>query len=323
MEQSSLIIVLLAMLATGGVFYAVAYPYLSGDALASKRQAAFKNSAKRGADRGVDQNKRRQQILDSIKDVDGKAQKKKRTLEQKLLQANITWTPMQFYYGSAALGLAIGLLLFVLNGDPLVSVGGAAAGGFGIPNWIVSFLFKRRIKKFIEEFPNAVDVIIRGVKAGLPIGDCLRIIAGEAAEPVKTEFRRIVEAQSIGLSVGEAVERIQERMPIAEANFFSIVINLQQKSGGNLSEALGNLSRVLRDRAKMRLKIKAMSAEAKASAGIIGSLPFAVALLVWISSPDYISLLWTTVTGRIVMGFCAMWMGCGIFVMRRLINFDF
>ena len=129
----------------------------------------------------------------------------------------------------------------------------------------------RRMKKFIVEFPNAVDVIIRGVKAGLPLGDCIRVIAAEAAEPVRSEFRRIVEAQAIGLSVAEAVEKLHDSVPIAEANFFSIVINLQSKSGGNLSEALGNLSRVLRDRKKMALKIKAMSSEAKTSAGIIGA----------------------------------------------------
>ena len=126
----------------------------------------------------------------------------------------------------------------------------------------------------------------------------------------------------MGLSAGEAVERIVERVPVADANFFSIVINIQQKSGGNLSEALGNLSRVLRDRKKMKQKIKAMSSEAKASAGIIGSLPFIVTMLVYLSSPHYIELLWTTPTGRMVMAVSGFWMFLGILTMRKMISFD-
>ena len=174
------------------------------------------------------------------------------------------------------MAVVVALLLLYVTGNILYLVPGLAIGGFGLPNWVLSFRKKRRIAKFINEFPNAIDVIIRGIKAGLPLGDCLRVIANEAEEPLKSEFRYIVEAQTMGLSAGEAVERIVERVPVADANFFSIVINIQQKSGGNLSEALGNLSRVLRDRKKMKQKIKAMSSEAKASAGIIGSLPFIV-----------------------------------------------
>src|SRR4029077_20114782 len=151
-----------------------------------------------------------------------------------------------------------------------------------------NFLKKRREQKFLHNFPDAVDVIVRGVKAGLPLGDCLRIIAAEAQEPVRGEFKVIVESQQVGISMGEACAKLHERMPLPEANFFGIVVGIQQKAGGNLSEALANLSRVLRDRKKMKAKIKAMSMEAKASAVIIGSLPVAVGLLVYLTSPDYI-----------------------------------
>ena len=154
------------------------------------------------------------------------------------------------------------------------------------------------------------------------MGDCLRIIASEASEPVKTEFRLIVETQSLGLSISESIERIVDRVPIPEANFFSIVISIQQKAGGNLSEALGNLSRVLRERKKMQIKVKAMSAEAKASAGIIGSLPFIVGTLVYVSSPKYIELLWITSTGRMVLAVCGFWMFIGIMSMKKMIAFD-
>ena len=167
-----------------------------------------------------------------------------------------------------------------------------------------------------------MDIIVRGIKAGLPLGDCIRIIANEGAEPVRTEFRGIVEAQSLGLTLGEAVERMVERVPVTEANFFSIVINIQAKSGGNLSEALGNLSRVLRERKKMRGKVSAMSMEAKASASIIGALPFIVGLLVYLSTPAYMMLLFTSSTGKLVIGASLFWMFIGLMSMRKMIQFD-
>ena len=165
-------------------------------------------------------------------------------------------------------------------------------------------MLNRRTKKFALEFPSALDVIIRGVKAGLPLGDCIRIIATDSSEPVRGEFRQVVEAQSLGLSITEAIERMPDRMPTPEANFFAIVIAIQQKAGGNLAEALANLARVLRERKKMRDKVKAISSEAKASAGIIGALPVVVTTLVYLTSPHYIELLWITEKGRVVM-FCS------------------
>jgi tight adherence protein B len=197
------------------------------------------------------------------------------------------------------------------------------AGGFGVPRWLLSYLKKRRETKFLHNFPDAVDVIVRGVKAGLPLGDCLRIIASEAPEPVKSEFQTVVESQTVGISMGDACAKLYERMPLPEANFFGIVVSIQQRAGGNLSEALGNLSRVLRDRKKMKAKIQAMSMEAKASAAIIAALPIAVMTLVYITSPQYIELLWTHPTGRFMLACCAAWMSIGVMVMRKMINFDF
>ena len=310
------------MLCAGGVLYALAYPYLAGDAKRTQRQNALKAPPTKRGDRSVDVAKRRAQIIESLKDIESR-NRKKRTFQQRIAQAGLAISVQQFLLASVAFGAVLGGLIFFLNGDPVVSLVAAIVGGVGIPQWLLGFLFRRRMKKFIIEFPNAVDVIIRGVKAGLPLGDCIRIIASEASEPVRSEFRRIVEAQAIGLSVAESVEKLHESVPIPEANFFSIVINLQSKSGGNLSEALGNLSRVLRDRKKMTMKIRAMSSEAKTSAGIIGAMPFFVAFFVYLTTPDYISMLWTVTTGRIVLACCAVWMAIGIFVMRKLINFDF
>ncbi len=193
----------------------------------------------------------------------------------------------------------------------------------GIPRWLLSFLKKRRESKFLNAFPDAADVIVRGIKAGLPLLDCLKMITIEAPEPLKSEFRAIVETQAVGLPLGDACGKLYERMPVPEANFFGIVISIQQKAGGNLSEALGNLSRVLRDRKKMKAKIQAMSQEAKASAAIIGALPIAVMTMVYITSPQYISLLFTEPLGNVMLACSAGWMLRGGVVMKKMINVDF
>jgi tight adherence protein B len=203
-----------------------------------------------------------------------------------------------------------------LGAGPIAALGLAFAAGFGLPRWSLGFLKKRREKKFLKALPDAVDVIVRGIKAGLPLFESLKVVAADSPEPVKSEFAAIIETQAIGMPLGEACGRLFERMPVPEANFFGIVIAIQQKSGGNLSK-------VLRDRKKMAEKIQAMSMEAKASAAIIGSLPPVVMLLVYLSTPDYIALLWTHPTGRLMLAGCVLWMSTGIFVMKKMINFDF
>ena len=164
---------------------------------------------------------------------------------------------------------------------------------------------------------------MRGVKAGLPLGDTLRIIANESPEPVRSEFRKTGRGAGARPAASRAAEKLAERVPISETNFFSIVIGIQSKSGGNLSEAIGNLSRTLRERKKMKGKIKAMAMEAKASAAIIGAVPFVVTTLLYLSSPKYISLLWMTEHGRIVAAIACFWMSIGVVMMRKMISFDF
>jgi tight adherence protein B len=199
----------------------------------------------------------------------------------------------------------------------------AFAAGFGLPRWILKFLKKRRENKFLQAFPDAVDTIVRGIRAGLPLLDSMRILSLEAPEPLRSEFRSIMETQAIGMPIGDACSKLYERIPVPEANFFGIVIAIQQKSGGNLSEALANLSRVLRDRKKMKAKIQAMSMEAKASAGIIGALPPIVMILVYLTTPEYISLLWIDPKGQLMLVGCVIWMSIGVMVMKKMINFDF
>jgi tight adherence protein B len=209
------------------------------------------------------------------------------------------------------------------GGGFLGAAGLAFAAGFGLPRWGLAFLKKRREAAFLKALPDAVDVIVRGIKAGLPLFESIKVVAADSPEPLKSEFLSIIETQAIGIPLGEACQRLYERMPVPEANFFGIVVAIQQKSGGNLSEALGNLSKVLRDRRKMAEKIQAMSMEAKASAAIIGSLPPIVMIMVYITTPGYISLLWTHPTGQLMLVGCAVWMSIGIMVMKKMINFDF
>jgi tight adherence protein B len=314
----------LAATAIGGLAWVFLYPSLSGERKAESRRASVAKSEP--ATRQVDktQRSRREQVEGSLKDLDARARKEKKLpLSSRLTQAGLDWTPQKFMIASGVLGVMCFGAAILLGGGLLAGVGLAFAGGFGLPRWVLGFLKKRREKNFLKALPDAVDVIVRGIKAGLPLFESIKVVATDSPEPLRGEFLAIIETQAIGMPLGEACARLFDRMPVPEANFFGIVISIQQKSGGNLSEALGNLSKVLRDRKKMAEKIQAMSMEAKASAGIIGSLPPIVMLLVYLSTPQYISLLWTHPTGQLMLVACVVWMSIGILVMKRMINFDF
>jgi tight adherence protein B len=327
MALNGLAVGALAAVAVGAAAYALAYPWLTGGQRAEQRQKALvgdgrgNQQANRAA--AASANQRREKIAQSLKEVEAKQKAAtKMTFEKRVAQAGLDWDKRKFLVISAVIGFVFAAFAFAASGDPFAALAGLFIGGFGVPRWLLGYLRKRRIKKFIDELPNAMDIIVRGIRSGLPLGDCLRIIANESAEPVKGEFRTIVENQAMGLPMAEAVGKLYERVPVPEANFFGIVIAIQSKSGGNLSEVLANLSRVIRERKKMRGKISAMSMEAKASAAIIGSLPIIVGALVYASSPAYIELLWTTIHGRIWMAIGGFMMLCGVLVMRKMISFD-
>jgi tight adherence protein B len=323
--MQALALAFLATTAVGGLAWVFIYPSLSGEKKAESRRASVAKAepaAARQADKT--QRSRREQVEGSLKDLEARRQKERSIpLSSRLTQAGLTLTPQKFMIFSGVLGVACFAVAILAGGGLLGAVGLAFAAGFGLPRWVLSYLKTRREKAFLRALPDAVDVIVRGIKAGLPLFESIKVVAADAPDPLKGEFLAIIETQAIGMPLGDACARLYERMPVPEANFFGIVIAIQQKSGGNLSEALGNLSKVLRDRKKMAEKIQAMSMEAKASAGIIGSLPPIVMLLVYLSTPEYISLLWTTPTGQLMLVACVVWMSCGIFVMKRMINFDF
>lgn len=322
---------LMVALMLAGIVFALAYPYFSGDKQGERRLQEVTEAKGKRTRRGTSAmeavaNSRRKQVADTLKDLEQKqAEKSKLSLRQKLERTGMNITPQTFYIASAITGVALGLVFFLSfpNVTPLAHLGAVFVGGVGLPRWFISYRINKRLNKFLAEFANSIDVIVRGVKTGLPLNECLSIIARESPEPICTEFKEVVEQQRVGVTLGEALERLAARVPLAETRFFAIVIGIQQSSGGNLSEALGNLSGVLRDRSRMHMKVKALSSEARASAGVLASLPFVVMLLVYLSTPKYIAMLFTTKTGNFMLGIAAFWMMCGVLVMRKMINFKF
>ena len=329
-----LLFIVLSAVAAGAVAYAVLQPRLAEEKKTASRLRQMKGaSLDRSArnqlrDRAQEQARRRKTIQNSLKEIEVKQRERSRhslrpSLKMRLDQSGTNWTLKQFHLASAGLFAFFFLVGLMMGQGLLLGLGLGISVGLGLPRLVLAHLRKRRLKKFIAEFPNAVDLIVRGVKSGLPLNDTLKMIAGETAEPVRSEFRKIVESQQLGMTTPEAVDRLYQSVPLAETNFFSIVIAIQAQAGGNLSEALGNLSKVLRERKKMRDKIQAMSMEAKTSAGIIGSLPFFVGGVMTMTSPDYVGLLVTTTTGHIILAVAGAWMMTGILVMKKMIAFDF
>ncbi len=331
-DSTILLVIVLVAIAAGALAYAVLFPTIETQKQADTRMQRIKraetdsNAVKAARDRVTEAAKRRKSVQESLNDLENKQKSrsnpKSPPLKVALQQTGWNISVGQFYLGSLVSAVAFAGLAY-FSGAPLyLTAGMAVVGGLGAPRWFVSYIRARRMKAFLQEFPNALDVMVRSIKSGLPINDALRLIASDAQEPLRSEFRKVVQAQQIGLTVPEACERLHDNVPVPETNFFAIVIAIQAQAGGNLSEALGNLSRVLRDRRKMRAKVNALSMEAKASAAIIGALPFIITLLVYLTTPDYIILLFTDPRGHLILGVSAVWMSIGVLVMRNMINFD-
>lgn len=293
---------------------------------ADKRVAAVgkQQATGRGARSSTENNaQRRKNVQSLLKDIEKqqKLNKQRPSLRKRLDRAGVSWTPQVFWIVSAILACGAVAICLLTRQAWYVSLLAAFGFGIGFPRWVVSFLTKRRMKKFTLEFANAIDVIVRSVRSGLPTNEALRIIAREAPDPVGSEFSKLVEGLKVGVTLEQGLKRMYDNMPTPEVSFFAIVMTIQQKSGGNLSEALSNLASVLRDRKRLQGKIKAMSSEAKASAMIIGSLPPGVMFLVYVTTPGYIMLLFTERLGNLMLVFCAVWMSIGIAVMRKMVNF--
>jgi tight adherence protein B len=270
-----------------------------------------------------DNAQRRKNVTALLKDLEKQQaeQKKRVTLRRRLEWAGLDIEPRSFWILSATVALvAVGVCIFT-HQSLLATFLVAVPVGLGLPRWILNFLKARREKAFTNEFANAIDVIVRSVKSGLPTNEALKIVAREIPDPVGSEFNKLTEGLKVGVTLDQGLKKMFENMPTAEVSFFGIVMTIQQKSGGNLSEALSNLAFVLRDRKRLQGKIRAMSSEAKASAMIIGALPPVVMGLVWMTSPQYIDLLFTQRMGNMMLAGCVVWMGIGILVMKKMISF--
>ena len=314
----------LAVVGMGGVAFAFSGPSAASKkrlAAAARPTGSATSTARGGA--AVTGQQRRKTVQALLKDLDRQQSERKQrpTLQKRLARAGLQMTPRTFWVICGVAALLTAFVSLVLRQSPLVTVLAPFAVGLGLPRWALYFITKRRQKKFTNEFANAIDVIVRSVKSGLPINEALKIVAREIPEPVQSEFTKLSEGLKVGVPLDQGLKRMYDSMPTPEVNFFAIVMTVQLKSGGNLSEALGNLSAVLRDRKRLQGKIKALSSEAKASAMIIGCLPPGVMLMVYFSTPAYILPLFTTRVGNLMLAGCAVWMSCGILIMKKMISF--
>ncbi|HEV7346384.1 MAG TPA: type II secretion system F family protein [Devosia sp.] len=324
--MTTLLLVILAMITVGAAGFALV-PSALGGGRAEKRRKALQgdlrvNRIEASAARNRDE--RRKSVQQALKSqTDALNAKKRVKLPQLLFQAGMTIRPAAFVRNSIIFGVVVLVVLVVVQVPIYLAPVFAVAAGYLLPRMYVSRKRKKYQDRFLDELPNAVEAIVRGVKTGLPLNDSIRVVAKDAKEPVRSEFGRVLDQQSFGMSMTEAVSVLLDRVPLPEVNFFVVVITVQQQAGGNLSEALSNLAKVLRNRKKMKQKIKAMSSEAKASAGIIGSLPFVVGTLVSIVSPAYLGPLFFTPLGQIWLGVGVIMLAAGVFVMNRMIQFDY
>jgi tight adherence protein B len=327
----AILIVLIFLLCTAAVLaalVAICYPRVSKSYPLNQRLDVIAPKDGRGVQRGNDTDPARKRSIEATlrENADlaaARAKKAKLSLIARLRQAQLKWSKTTYYAVCFVVAVVMCLLILATGLGPLPAFGFGIAAGFFLPHWYVNFRRRRYFKRFTANLADAVDIIVRGVKVGLPLIECFKIVAREARSPIKEEFQVIVEDQVVGMPLADATERLPERVPVAEARFFSIVIAIQSRSGGSLAETLGNLSKVLRDRQKMFDKIKALSSESKASAYIIAALPVVVVAALAVVSPGYISLLFTDRTGHIVLVACALLMLAGTLVMRKMINFDF
>jgi tight adherence protein B len=326
-----LLLIALVAVSAMGLVIALLYPYFTGQADIAKRidkrvagkverESLFAGIRNRLA--ADNRDTRRKQIQDTLKQLEEARRKKRATIRSLITQSGLEMTIRGFWIGSVITGLVLGVAVLIIGAPGYIALLAVVAGALGLPRWFLGFMRKRREDAFLREFADAIDIMVRSLKAGLPVSDSMRVIASETPAPVGPEFLEIVEGQRVGISLDQGLDRMYERIPLAEVNFLSIVMAIQMKTGGNLAEALNNLSKVLRDRKKMKLKIKSVSQEAKSSAMIIGALPFVICGGMALLNPGYLDPLFTTNTGNIMLAGSLVWMSIGVLVMRSMINLD-
>lgn len=290
-----------------------------------KRIAALvKSENARGSDSGErDSSVRRRLIQSRLKEMENTRQRSRRRMafRRLVIQAGLDIGFGTFIGICVALAVVTPVVVYFATQNYLIAIPSGLIAGFGLPQMWLKFLVNRRTKQFTKHFADAIDVIVRGIKSGLPVAECMRIIGREAPEPVGGEFRQILESQRLGMTLEDALLRAVDRMPTAEIQFFAVVLIIQAQTGGNLAETLGGLSNVLRGRKKLADTIQSKSAEAKSSAAIIGSLPFFVTGVLYLLNPDYMTPLFKTTAGNYMIMGGIGWMSLGVLIMRQMISF--
>ena len=232
------------------------------------------------------------------------------------------WTLTQYLYASLGVALTITVIMYLKSGAALLSLGVGVLFGAGLPHMVVNYFIKKRTAAFTSKFPDAIELLVRGLRSGLPVTETLGVVASEVPGPVGEEFKLVTERIRIGRTMEEALQETADRLNTAEFSFFVITLAIQRETGGNLAETLSNLANVLRGRAQMKLKIRAMSSESKASAYIVGSLPFLVFSMIWWINPKYLAGFFTD-ERLIVTGIGgAVWMSLGAFIMAKMVSFE-
>jgi tight adherence protein B len=309
------------MIVLGGLFVAVMY-YSRQKLLLRKRlnQIGVINDMA-PTDKGDD--RRAKRIQDKIKQLEqsGSKQSGLDSLRASILRSGLNITVSTYFIFSAVLGLISALVYLVMEYPPIGAVPLALIMGLAVPKLALMRMASTRQNQFTKFFAEAIELVVRGIRSGLPVNECFNVVAREFEAPLGEEFRLLVEGQNLGMSIDDLMAKGVERIPTSEYKFFAIVIQIQRQTGGNLADTLENLAAVLRDRKKMRDKAKAMAGEAIASAGIIGSLPFVVGLLLSVVNPKYLMVLFTEETGQYLIGFGLFWMFLGSMVMKKMINF--
>jgi tight adherence protein B len=331
-DLSSTAFTIMVSLAVGGLAIAILFPFFSNNNSANrvkaistgKKTESFGSSIRSRLSEDT-KDTRRRQIQDSLKQVgkqEKELKKRRNSLRVNLEQAGLEISVKAYWVSACILGFGLAAISFVVYPNIFAVIAVLFVGIFGLPRWILKNMRKRRQNIFLNDFADALDVMTRGLKSGLPVTEAMKIIATESGPPVGPEFAEVVEGQRLGISLEQGIERMVERIPLPEVNFLAIVMAIQSKTGGNLSEALGNLSRVLRDRKKMKQKVQSVSQEAKSSAAIIGSLPFILMGALTMLNPTYLSPLFNTQMGHILLIGSGIWMTTGVLVMRKMINFQ-
>jgi tight adherence protein B len=227
------------------------------------------------------------------------------------------------YFLMNALSVLLFYMAFSFAGiDKVILLPAALMLGLGLPHAVTGFLGSRRIKKFIANFPEAIDTMCRGIRSGLPITESIGAVGREMPDPIGIEFHRISDGVRMGKTLEDSMWEVVQRVDAPEFRFLIVAMAIQKETGGNLAETLGNLADLIRKRRQLRLKVRAMSSEAKASAMIIGSLPFIMFVLLMVVNPDYVSVLFTEVKGRVLLGIGIGWMSMGWAVMLKMIHFE-